>query len=71
MKANANQKEIGQIKKAKGDASELLAKKKEFDELLAKQGAEATRLMKLRDQKAGMIGNLVHPDCCVSTTEVG
>lgn len=65
------QKEIGQIKKAKGDASELLAKKAEFDKALQAQSAEAARLTKQRDQKAGTIGNLVHEDCIVSTTEVG
>ncbi|WVF70122.1 serine-tRNA ligase [Kwoniella sp. CBS 6097] len=66
---NALQKEIGQIKKAKGDATELLAKKGEMDKNIADLVAKTNELVKQRDQKAGLIGNIVDPANAVSTTE--
>jgi seryl-tRNA synthetase len=68
---NALQKEIGAIKKAKGDASELLVKKGAHDKKIVELTAKANELVKLRDSKAGRIGNLVDPTCHVSQTEVG
>lgn len=67
---NALQKEIGTIKKAKGDASELLAKKAEHDKKIAELTAKAAELVKLRDAKAGRIGNIVDDANHVSMTEV-
>jgi len=67
---NALQKEIGAIKKAKGDASELLVKKAEHDKKIAELTAKAAELAKLRDSKASRIGNIVDPACHVSLTEV-
>jgi hypothetical protein len=67
---NALQKEIGAIKKAKGDASELLAKKGELDKKIAELTARAAELVRKRDQKAGMVGNIVDKECAVSMTEV-
>ncbi|WVR04376.1 serine-tRNA ligase [Kwoniella sp. DSM 27419] len=66
---NALQKEIGQIKKAKGDASELLAKKAEMDKEIAELVTKANELIKIRDQKAGLIGNIVDPANAVSMDE--
>lgn len=67
---NALQKEIGVIKKAKGDATELLAKKAEIDKKIVDLTAKATALIKQRDVKAGSIGNIVDSACHVATTEV-
>ncbi|WWC59140.1 serine-tRNA ligase [Kwoniella dejecticola CBS 10117] len=66
---NALQKEIGQIKKAKGDASELLAKKAELDKQIADLVAKAKELEELRDKKAGLIGNIVDERNAVSMDE--
>ncbi|KAK8846694.1 serine-tRNA ligase [Kwoniella newhampshirensis] len=66
---NLLQKEIGQIKKAKGDATELLAKKAEFDKKIADLVSKTAELVQLRDQKAGLIGNIVDPANHVSLTE--
>lgn len=68
---NLLQKEIGTIKKAKGDASELLEKKAVKDKQIAQMAAEASELLKKRDAKASLIGNIVDKDCHVSLTEVG
>jgi seryl-tRNA synthetase len=68
---NLLQKEIGQIKKAKGDATELLEKKNALDKRIAELGAEVAALGKKRDRQAGMIGNIVDKACHVSSTEVG
>lgn len=68
---NLLQKDIGQIKKAKGDASELLSKKNDLDKRIAELGIEVVALGKKRDIKAGMIGNIVDKDCHISSTEVG
>lgn len=67
---NAVQKEIGAIKKAKGDASELLAKKAEHDKKIAELQAKANELNNARDRTAARIGNIVDPACHVSLTEV-
>ena len=67
---NLLQKEIGSIKKAKGDASEQLKKKADFDKQIADLATKVTELLKERDQKAARIGNIVDKDCHVSETEV-
>lgn len=67
---NLLQKEIGTIKKAKGDATELLEKKAVKDKEIAELAAKAAELLKIRDQKASTIGNIVDKDCHVSLTEV-
>ena len=67
---NLLQKEIGTIKKAKGDASELLEKKAALDKKIAELAAQAAELLKARDKKASTIGNIVDPACNVSLTEV-
>ncbi|KAK1926682.1 hypothetical protein DB88DRAFT_482669 [Papiliotrema laurentii] len=66
---NLLQKEIGTIKKAKGDATELLEKKAVKDKEIAELAAKAAELLKIRDQKASTIGNIVDKDCHVSLTE--
>ncbi|WOO77826.1 Serine--tRNA ligase, cytoplasmic [Vanrija pseudolonga] len=66
---NALQKEIGAIKKAKGDATELVARKTAHDKKIAELTARAAELVKIRDQKANRIGNIVDPACHVSQTE--
>jgi seryl-tRNA synthetase len=67
---NVLQKEIGTIKKAKGDASELLEKKAVIDKKIAELSAKAVDLAKQRDKKAGTIGNIVDKDSAISLTEV-
>lgn len=67
---NILQKEIGTIKKAKGDASELLAKKAVLDKQILELTAKAAELVKKRDAVASRIGNIVDKDCHVSLTEV-
>lgn len=63
-------KEIGQIKKNKGDASELLAKKAEQDKKVAEGTAKVAELQKKRDLKAMQLGNIVDKNSAVSMTEV-
>lgn len=67
---NKLQKEIGVIKKAKGDAGELLEKKADLDKQIKELATKADELLKVRDKKAGLIGNIVDKDCHVSLTEV-
>lgn len=67
---NALQKEIGTIKKAKGDASTLLEKKTQLDKQIADLGVTVAELAKKRDQTAARIGNIVDKGCAVSLTEV-
>ncbi|KAI8318317.1 seryl-tRNA synthetase [Martensiomyces pterosporus] len=66
---NANQKEIGKKMKAKEDASELLAKKKELDskkkELMEVEQAKDKALR----AKVNGVGNIVHDSVPVSSTE--
>ncbi|WWC67623.1 serine-tRNA ligase [Kwoniella pini CBS 10737] len=66
---NALQKQIGQIKKSKGDATELLSKKSELDKKIADLVIKAKELEELRDKKAGLIGNIVDERNAVSMTE--
>lgn len=63
-------KEIGQIKKNKGDASELLAKKVEMDKKIAEGSSKVAELQKKRDLKAMTLGNIVDKDSAISLTEV-
>ena len=63
-------KEIGQIKKNKGDASELLAKKAEQDKKVAEGTVKVAELQKKRDLKAMQLGNIVDKNSAVSMTEV-
>lgn len=67
---NILQKEIGTIKKAKGDASTQLDKKAGLDKQISELGKKADDLGKKRDLRAGRIGNIVDKDCFVSQTEV-
>ena len=64
------QKEIGTIKKAKGDAQELLAKKAELDKQIAELVGKVAELEKKRDATAKGIGNIVDERCKISLTEV-
>ncbi|WVQ83992.1 serine-tRNA ligase [Cryptococcus sp. DSM 104549] len=66
---NSLQKEIGQIKKAKGDASELLDKKSSLDKTIAEMIVRVAQLTKQRDLKIGMIGNIVDNDSAISMSE--
>lgn len=63
-------KEIGQIKKNKGDATDLLAKKVEIDKKVAEGTAQVAELQKKRDVKAMQLGNIVDKNSAVSMTEV-
>jgi seryl-tRNA synthetase len=63
-------KEIGQIKKNKGNADELIAKKAEMDKEVAALTVKANELVKKRDAKAFLLGNIVDKNSAVSTTEV-
>lgn len=66
---NTTQKEIGKKMKAKEDASELLAKKKEL-EVEKKKGTEVEQEKdKALRAKLNTIGNLVHDSVPVSQTE--
>jgi seryl-tRNA synthetase len=67
---NALIKEIGQIKRNKGNADDLLAQKAEKDKEVAKLTAEVNELAKKRDGKAFLLGNIVDKNSAVSTTEV-
>jgi seryl-tRNA synthetase len=67
---NLLQKEIGAIKKAKGDASELLGKKNVLDKKIADLTTSTAELVKKRDKLAARIGNIVDPKCHISLTEV-
>jgi seryl-tRNA synthetase len=63
-------KEIGQIKKNKGDASELLAQKVEADKKVAEGTSKVAELQKKRDLKAMQLGNIVDKNSAISMTEV-
>jgi seryl-tRNA synthetase len=67
---NALIKEIGQIKKNKGNADDLIAKKAEMDKEVAALTVKANELVKKRDAKAFLLGNIVDKNSAVSTTEV-
>jgi len=63
-------KEIGQIKRNKGNADELVAQKAEKDKEVAVVSAKVAELIKKRDAKAFLLGNIVDKNSAVSTTEV-
>jgi seryl-tRNA synthetase len=63
-------KEIGQIKRTGGNADDLLAKKTEKDKLVAEYKVKVEELLKKRDSKAMLLGNIVDKNSAVSTTEV-
>ncbi|KAI0686328.1 serine-tRNA ligase [Cytidiella melzeri] len=66
---NAVQKEIGAKKKAKENADELVAKKKELDEQVLAKRAETKEFEQAMRQKASTVGNIVGKDVPVSLTE--
>lgn len=66
---NALQKQVGQKKKAKEDATELLEQMKTLKEDKAKKEAEANEKLVKLNSKAKSIGNYVHKDVPVSNTE--
>lgn len=63
-------KEIGQIKRTGGNADNLLAKKAEKDKLVAEYKVKVEDLLKKRDLKAMLLGNIVDKNSAVSNTEV-
>lgn len=63
-------KEIGQIKRTGGNADDLLAQKAEKDKLVAEYKVKVEELLKKRDSKAMLLGNIVDKNSAVSTTEV-
>ncbi|THH28977.1 hypothetical protein EUX98_g5207 [Antrodiella citrinella] len=66
---NAVQKEIAAKKKAKENADELVAKKKDLDaKVIAKRQEAKEQEQKMR-QRAGNVGNIVGKDAPVSLTE--
>lgn len=67
--ANAVQKEIGQIKKAKGDASEQLKQKVELEQKMKKQQELAEEKQVLLNKKVKTIGNYVHDSVSISDNE--
>ncbi|KAF3042192.1 Cytosolic seryl-tRNA synthetase [Didymella heteroderae] len=66
---NKLQKEVGQKKKAKEDASELLAQMVELKKQKAAKEEEAAQKLVKLNQKAKSVGNYVHKDVPVSATE--
>lgn len=66
---NAIQKQIGQKKKAKESADELLAEKIELEKKKKAQEEEAAEKLKKLNTKAKSIGNYVYKDVPVSNTE--
>jgi seryl-tRNA synthetase len=66
---NAVQKEIGLKKKAKENADELIAKKKELDAQVDAKKKESKEFEAKMRQRAGTIGNVVGKDAPVSLTE--
>ena len=66
---NTVQKEIGQIKKNKGDASEQLKKKEELQAQMKAQQDLAEEKLVLLNRKAKTIGNYVHDSVPVSNNE--
>jgi len=67
--ANTVQKEIGQIKKAKGNADEQLKKKAELGEREKKQQEQANEKQALLSRKIKGIGNYVHESVPISDNE--
>ncbi|KAI0733283.1 serine-tRNA ligase [Fomitopsis betulina] len=66
---NATQKEIATKKKAKENADELVAKKKELDALVVAKKAEAKEFEQKMRQKASTVGNIIGPNVPVSMNE--
>lgn len=66
---NAVQKEIAAKKKAKENADELVAKKKQLDEQVAAKRAESKEHEAKMRQRAATVGNIVGKDVPVSLTE--
>ncbi|EKM57180.1 uncharacterized protein PHACADRAFT_254765 [Phanerochaete carnosa HHB-10118-sp] len=66
---NAVQKEIAVKKKAKENADELVAKKKQLDEQVAAKRVESKEHEAKMRQKAATLGNIVGKDVPVSLTE--
>ena len=66
---NVVQKEIGQIKKNKGNADEQLKKKAELEQQMKKQQELAEEKQVLLNRKAKTIGNYVHDSVPVDNNE--
>jgi seryl-tRNA synthetase len=66
---NALQKQVGQKKKAKEDATEILEEMKKLKEDKAKKEVEANEKLQKLNIKAKSVGNYVHKDVPVSNTE--
>ncbi|KAH9947797.1 serine-tRNA ligase [Amylocystis lapponica] len=66
---NATQKEIAAKKKAKDNADELVAKKKDLDAQVIAKRAESKEFEQKMRQKASTVGNLVGKGVPVSLTE--
>jgi seryl-tRNA synthetase len=66
---NAVQKEIGQIKKAKGDATDLLKQKDDLTKKKAAQEELAKSKLVTLQALAKTVGNYVHESVPVSGTE--
>lgn len=66
---NALNKEIANVRKAKGDATELQEKSKELKQRIADQEAKENEVIKSRDDAIVLIGNLVHDSVPVSDDE--
>lgn len=66
---NKVQKEIGQLKKNKQDATELLQKKADLEKLAKQIADEATEKEKSRDKKCKTIGNYVHESVPINDNE--
>ena len=67
---NAVQKEIGQLKKTKSDATKQLEQKAELEREKKQIGDLASEKEKQRDRKIKTIGNYVHDSVHVSDNEV-
>jgi seryl-tRNA synthetase len=63
------QKQIGQKKKAKESADDLLKEKKDLEEAKAKKQQEADEKLVNLNQKVKLVGNYVHADVPVSDNE--
>ena len=68
-RVNEVQKKIGAVKKAKGDATELLQEKAAIDQEKADLLKAAEEKEKVMNKKLGTIGNLIHPSVPVDNNE--
>jgi len=66
---NGISKEVGQIMKAKGDATELMEKSKQLKQEMADLEEKEKEVIKARDAVLVTIGNLVHDSVVVSQDE--